>query len=133
MKLNPNDCSLKLSSELIELLEVEIAAHATGDSGALCLNFRDPNYSPTSGGFHPVEINIDPHGRIRYITDFAFVGGGDQVELAKELDFDFSLGLFQAMGRDYPIKRGQALFDTWQENFCAYHRMGVYQVSLQRV
>ena len=31
------------------------------DTGVV-VNFRDPNYCPDSGGFHPVEIAIGPDG-----------------------------------------------------------------------
>lgn len=29
------------------------------DSNAVTINFRDPDYSPQTGGFHPVEIRLE--------------------------------------------------------------------------
>ena len=89
------------------------------------------NYSAEHGGYHPVEIAINSAGEIQYITDFAYVGDGYFAELAKEIDFDFSLGIFQHFGRDYPIRQGAELFQIWQENFCSYYDSGVFQVTVQ--
>ena len=62
----------------------------SGDS--VTINFRDPTYSAENGGFHPVEIRLERQNNawhLCYITDFAYVGSGPYVELAKDLDFDF--------------------------------------------
>lgn len=100
------------------------------DTGAT-INFRDPDYSACTGGFHPVELGIGPDGKLLYITDFAFAGRPPDTELVKELDFDFSLGLFGHFGIDYPIHQGHELFRVWQSNFLAYHEMGAYVVSVE--
>jgi hypothetical protein len=103
MKLQPPPI-LTLSPAFVHLLEAEIAKANPSPGDGLVFNFRDPSYSVESGGYHPVEIGLDPSGRLLYVTDFAYVGMGWCAELAKELDFDFSCGLFQQMGLDYPLQ-----------------------------
>jgi hypothetical protein len=73
---------------------------------------------------------MDASGEIQYVTDFSYVGYGGYEELVKELDFDFSLGLFQQFDRCYPIESAREMFLMWQQNFCAYYHMGVYQVQI---
>lgn len=131
MNFVKTDCPLNLREALISILEKELVQAGVTKGGAV-LHFRDPEYHPERGGYHPVEISIDSDHRIRYITDFAYVGAGPFCELEKELDFDFSLQLFQQMGRDYPIHQGDSLFRIWQQNFCAYYHSGVYQVTVDR-
>jgi hypothetical protein len=130
MKLQTNGYPLAINSQLIAILELELAKSEVDASTGVILNFRDPDYSAESGGFHPVEIAMDRDGKLLYLTDFAYVGAGWNVELAKELDFDFSCGLFQQFGMDYPIAKGRELFDLWQQNFCSYVAMGVFQISV---
>lgn len=128
MKLQ-TQTALPLIPALVELLTAEIDKANPGADDGLVLNFRDPDYSAEGGGYHPVEIALDSEGHLLYVTDFAYVGSGWCVELAKELDFDFSLGVFQQMGRDYPLQTGRELFGIWQQNFCAYYQSGVFEVS----
>mgnify|MGYP004702643829 CR=1 FL=1 len=118
-----------LSDAFLAILADEIAKVQLPQNAGVTLSFRDPDYSPERGGFHPVEICIDPRGRIQYVTDFAYVGRPPFAELAKEIDFDVSLGLFQHFGREFPIHTGRDLFALWQGNFCSYYRMGVYTVT----
>jgi hypothetical protein len=123
---------LSISNRLISILTQEIEQHSEVDSSSGCIiNFRAPDYSAESGGYHPVEIYLDEQGRFQYITDFAYVGHGHSAELAKELDFDFACGLFQQMGRDYPIRQGAGLFKIWQSNFCDYCQNKVFTVTVQ--
>lgn len=129
MSIDTQHFPFPLSNPFLTILKDEIAnAQLPADTG-VTLTFRDPNYSPETGGFHPVEISIDNRGRIQYITDFAYVGRPPFAELAKEIDFDISLGLFQHFGREFPIHAGRDLFALWQGNFCSYYRMGVYTVD----
>ena len=58
------------------------------------------------------------------------MGWGDLAELVKELDFDFSLGLLQQAGREFPIPRGRELFRLWPSNVVGYYQSGVYAVSV---
>lgn len=120
-----------LSPAFVALLEAEIAKESVPPGSGVTLSFRDPSYSPESGGFHPVEIRIDARGRIEYVTDFSYVGLPPFAELAKEIDFDVSLGIFQHYGREFPIHTGRDLFALWQGNFVSYHRMGVYSVTVE--
>lgn len=53
-----------------------------------------------------------------YITDFKYVGKGQDVELAKDLDFDFQAGVFQALYWYYRIEEGLDIYPVWEENFC---------------
>ena len=132
MNIQKDGYPLAVSKRLISILNKEIEQHSEIDTSSGCvLNFRDPDYSAESGGYHPLEICLDEHGRIQYLTDFAYVGDGHYVELAKELDFDFGYGLFQQMGRDYPIRQGAGLFKILQANFCDYYQHSVYTVTVQ--
>ncbi|EAT16957.1 DUF2787 family protein [Desulfuromonas acetoxidans] len=129
MTIDTQACPYRLSTKLVSLLNHELQRLNSDVSGDIILHFRDHNYSAESGGFHPVEIMIRSSGQIAYITDFAYVGVGPYAELTKELDFDFGLGVFGHMGRDYDIATGRALFDVWQKNFVCYYAMGSYNVT----
>jgi len=118
-----------VSGKLVAILEHELKSLAA-DSGAI-LSFRDPKYSPEGGGFHPVEVAVATDGSIQYVTDFAYCGRPPYCELGKEIDFDFSLGLFQHFGREYPVLAGRELFQLWESNFVTYYGAGVYSVSAE--
>ena len=126
--------ALRLHPEFVDILEAVIDANAPPTAeGGLCLHFRDPDYGPERGGYHPVEIAIGADGTLLYVTDFAYVGQVPFAELAKELDFDFGAGVFEAMGRVFALEQGDELFQVWQQNFCAYYRSGVYTVEVNRL
>ena len=129
MKIKADGYALPIKKALINILEKEINKINCEDSQSVILNFRDPTYSVTEGGYHPVEIMLNEQGVIQYITDFAYVGSGEMAELAKELDFDFSSGLLEQMGRCYPIENAWELFPIFQQNFCAYYDMEIFQVT----
>jgi hypothetical protein len=133
MKITSESCCYRLDASLIDLLNNELQRLCPdGNSDTphdVTLHFKDASYSAEQGGFHPVEIMIRKSGSIAYITDFSYVGIGPYAELAKEIDFDFGLGVFGHMGRDYSIEAGKVLFRIWQENFVSYYEMGVYQVT----
>lgn len=124
---------LAVSKKLVAVITQELEKHGIDDSAGFIINFRDPDYSAESGGYHPVEICVDANGRIQYITDFAYVGHGQYAELAKELDFDFSQGAFEQMGTLFPIRQGAGLFRLWQSNFCSYYQYQVFQVSVENL
>ncbi len=130
MIINCTNMPWPLSKHLINLLQHEISAAGVNGSSGAVVNFRDPEYDCSSGGYHPVEIAVNSDGCIQYITDFALYGTPPHVELAKEIDFDFSLQLFQHMGREYPIQRGIALYSLWEKNFISYYRNDVYSVDV---
>lgn len=129
MQINKESCPFRLSGKLVGILEERINKAGISPGIGAIINFRDPDYSAEAGGFHPVEVMVAGDGRILYVTDFAYVG--QPAELVKEIDFDFGLGLFQHFGREYPLAEGKGLFTIWQENFCAYHGMGVYRVTVE--
>jgi hypothetical protein len=122
---------LAVSKKLVAIITQELEMHGTDIFTGFIINFRGPDYSAESGGYHPVEICVDANGRIQYITDFAYVGQGHYAELAKELDFDFSGGVFQQMGTVFPIRQGAGLFKMWQSNFCSYYKWQVFKTSIE--
>jgi hypothetical protein len=122
---------VKISQKLVAIICKEIEKSEVDISDGFIINFRDPEYSAETGGYHPVEICVNAQGRFLYITDFAYEGDGHYAELCKELDFDFSYGLFQQMGREYPIADSANLFKLWQSNFCSYYQQQIFQVSVQ--
>ena len=131
MNVTRTGYALHLQADFVDILDAVIDAHAPTPAGdGLCLHFRDPDYGPERGGFHPVEIAIKADGTLLYVTDFAYVGQVPFAELAKELDFDFGAGVFESMGRVFALEQGEALFQVWQQNFCAYYRSGVYAVEV---
>jgi hypothetical protein len=90
---------------------------------AVTINFRDPNYSADDGGYHPVEIRLENEGdgwSFCYITDFCYVGSGYMAEFAKDLDFDFDVGVFQNLFGTYPIEQAIEIFQIWESNFVYY-------------
>jgi len=132
MQIITKGYALPIEKALVKILETELQRTEQFESGTKILNFRDSNYSATEGGYHPVEIMLNEQGIIQYITDFAYVGDGYYAELAKELDFDFSNGLLGQMGRCYPIEHAWELFQIWQQNFCAYYDMGIFEVEISQ-
>lgn len=132
MKINPNSFPLPLSAALVELLNKVLEQADLVKPAGLTLVFRDPNYAPLSGGYHPVEVSLAADGRLLYVTDFSYVGREPFVELAKELDFDSVTRRFQQFGYEYPLEKGRDMFQLWQENFCAYHAMAVYSIEIQQ-
>jgi len=123
----------KLYPFMLEPSFVQLLNHLLEDKNTedgITFNFRDPTYSPENGGFHPVEISISADGVLQYVTDFAYFGIPPMAELEKELDFDFSLNVFQQFGQDHDLVDGQGLFRLYTQNFCAYHEMGVYEVMV---
>lgn len=120
-----------IGKKLKEILEQELEKACAPASSSAIISFKDPSYSAEQGGYHPVEVFIKPDGEIMYITDFSYVGMGYDVELAKEIDFDFSEKAFGHFGMDYPIAQGRELFGVWQRNFCDYYRHGVYEVKTE--
>jgi len=84
-----------------------ITGHVTED-GLTTINLNDTSYSPTEGGFHPVEIMINKRGEkawVVYVTDFEYVGDGYNTELAKSNDFDFLNNVYFSLniGRELPL------------------------------
>lgn len=65
--------------------------------GTTTINFRDKSYSKESGGFRPVEMQIERQGDqfyFNYITEFAYFYD----DFCKSVDFEFSCGEFFTIG-----------------------------------
>ncbi len=130
---------LPVSHQLIELLNDELdKAHPSldpvSDITSVVFNFRDPNYSPELGGYHPVEIGLSRHKagfEFDYLTDFSYVGTGWATELAKEIDFDIHSDLCEVRyGKSVALVKAKDLFSLFQENFFAYYQMCVFSVQI---
>lgn len=131
MNIQQHTYPLPVSENLLKILEQEIQKSDVSGNYLTIVKFRDPGYSPDTGGFHPVEVMLSATGEIQYITDFSYVGY--PAELVKEIDFDFSTGVTQCYDHEYPICQNQTLFVLWQTNFCCYYDMGIYNISVTEV
>jgi hypothetical protein len=128
MKINTDNLPYTMSPKFKVLLE-ELTDNIAG--GNVTINFKDPQYSSEFGGYHPVEIRISANGEIEYITDFCYVGLGQDVELAKEIDFDFQNKVFGHLySPDLPIFKGYALYTLWEANFIAYVEMDIFTTTV---
>lgn len=136
LNYNLNDLPFTISSKLLEILTNEIskAVNLTDQQDEFTLSFRDECYSPELGGYHPVEIHLVKLKGLwcfDYITDFTFVGCGQDAELAKEIDFDFTSGLgFQLYSGDDGIKQFTELYKIWESNFISYFESGVFKTQV---
>jgi hypothetical protein len=130
MKIKIGVYPLSISKRFVSILDRVIKESKVDAFAGVIINFRDPNYSSESGGYHPVEIMINSEGIIQYITDFAYFGKPPYAELGKELDFDVSAGIFGYSGRDYPIAEGRGIYRIFQSNFCDYHDSGIFRIEV---
>ena len=130
MIVQPEGYVLPVTKALTTILQQLIDQSTIDTSNGVVINFRDPDYSAEHGGYHPVEIALSANGTLLYLTDFAYAGLPPFAELVKEIDFDFSMQLFQHMGTDHPLSKGKALYRLWQANFCAYYQQRVYQTEV---
>lgn len=131
MQIRAAHFSWSISPKLVKIIEDAIRDAGIPPNAGAVINFRDPNYCPDSGGFHPVEIRINPDGQIEYVTDFALVGRPPDCELTPELNF--AATVFEHFGTIYNQSEGRDLFKLWQSNFIEYHKMDVYSVSVRPV
>ncbi|MDI4652761.1 MULTISPECIES: DUF2787 family protein [Pseudoalteromonas] len=106
---------------------------SVGEAKAIILNFRDPDYSPKSGGFHPVEVRLEKqvtNWQLLYITDFSYHGHHSS-ELIKEIDVCFSIKqIFHYLLGWLSAKEGEELLDLFISNFVEYYNTGCYQVTV---
>lgn len=129
MQIRCDNLPWALDQRLINILNNELVSAEIDDG--VTITFRDPDYKPECGGYHPVEFAFKKDGSLLYITDYCFVGQPPMCELCKCLDFDFSLELFQNYGMDYPISEGRQIFKIWQSNFISYHGIDAYTTSIE--
>lgn len=97
------------------------------------LNFRDPDYSPEAGGFHPVEVRLEKQAtswQLVYITDFSYQGRHTP-ELIKEIDVCFSIKqVYHFLAGWLNAKEGKELLALFILNFVEYYNTGCYQVTV---
>jgi hypothetical protein len=131
MQINPQTKITMLPPEFVQVINgvVQSPNEVANDNGVI-INFRDPNYSASNGGYHPVEIHIDSKGEILSITDFAYFGMPPMIELGIELDFSFEHDYFRQYDFTYPLECGRGLLGLYTRNFAAYYDSGVYQVEV---
>ncbi|WP_179309092.1 DUF2787 family protein [Escherichia coli] len=101
---------------------------------AVVINFRDPDYSAESGGFHPVEIRFISKNNewyFDYVTDFSYMGRV-YPELEKEIDFCWSGNyVFHYLIGDISLAAERnELWSLWERNFMEYLSMGIYRVTV---
>jgi len=136
LTFNLKNSPFKISGNLLGILTRELnkVENLPEQADHFIFSFRDESYSAESGGYHPVESHIVEMKGLwcfDYITDFAFVGCGQDAELVKEIDFDFSSGIgYQMYAGDDDINRFAELFEIWQSNFIDYFESGVYTVKI---
>ena len=122
MNIQYKELALPVSKRFTNAI-AELIAQQQIKGDSITINFRDPNYSVESGGFHPVEMRLEKHGdtwQFCYITDFTYVGIGPFAELAKDLDFDFQAGVFQNLHGLFPIEVALDIYQIWEGNFLHY-------------
>jgi hypothetical protein len=130
MQINIEEHPIPISQQFAQILETEIKKSGEDPKHGIVINFRDPDYSAETGGYHPVEVMVSASGHIQYVTDFSYCGGPFP-ELVKELDWDMISGVFGHMGmRDHPIEQGVPLYRMFEDNFISYYQSGVFTVSI---
>ncbi|WP_447018520.1 DUF2787 domain-containing protein [Shewanella algae] len=126
------ETAINLPEEFYQLLEQQIAK-VNCRSNLVTLNYRDPDYSAESGGYHPVEINLYRSGerwQLNYMTDFAY-SGGPFPELEKEIDVLFQQKeVYSCFYGKSHLREVDGLVRLLVENFCNYVDMEVYQIQV---
>ncbi|TVP12298.1 DUF2787 domain-containing protein [Shewanella sp. KCT] len=127
------ESTIQLPEPFYELLEKQLAAINIPEFNIVTFNYRDPNYSADTGGYHPVEINLyrsGEHWHLNYFTDFAYCGGPFP-ELEKEMDIQFrQKEVYNSLfGRCY-LEHADNPVRLVLNNFCSYVQMGIYKVEI---
>lgn len=130
------DFALPVSQALMSILDLELVRSGMVLKGksSLVFNFRDPDYGPVRGGFHPVEIRLlkrKDRWQFDYVTDFSYQGPEEMAELVKEIDFNFLSEEYYLIryGQMGPVS-ARELYMMWESNFVSYYQMGVFTVSV---
>jgi hypothetical protein len=125
---------LPVRETLVNHLTDLLKNHDLSNRRTVTINFRDPDYSAEKCGYHPVEIMLIRKGDtwyFAYITDFKYIGQGQDTELAKDLDFDFQAGVFQTLYGYYRIEGGLDIYSVWEHNFLQYWiRFEVFDIEV---
>jgi len=134
MKINTSNLPLPVTSKLTDTIKDALKEEDLNGKTSVTLNFRDPDYSAETGGYHPVEIMLKRQGdewHILYITDFCYAGIGPYAELVKDLDFDFGAGVFQTSYGYFRIEEGLDVYVVWEHNFLQYWlKFDVYDIKV---
>jgi hypothetical protein len=120
-----------LSDELVNVLTPEI------DAEVIILTFRDPDYSSSAGGFHPLEIrlvksmaSVEAVYEFAYITDFSFQGS-PYPELVVDIDVCFiAEQVYTVYGGWLNKTSGEELKELFLTNFISYVEMQVFEVEV---
>ena len=120
-----------LSDELVNVLTPEI------DAEVIILTFRDPDYSSSAGGFHPLEIrlvksmaSVEAVYEFAYITDFSFQGS-PYPELVVDIDVCFiAEQVYTVYGGWLDKTSGEELKELFLTNFISYVEMQVFEVEV---
>ena len=123
---------IRVPDNLVQQLDLLLVDIDTNNLTSITFNFRDPEYSPNSGGFHPVEIRLmKDNGKwlIDYFTDFSYAGA--YAELEKEVDILFQEGtVYLAFFGTLKNHLATELAKTTISNFISYYNMDVYQTQI---
>jgi hypothetical protein len=138
IRINHEGLTVPVTKSLVSYLStLLINKGVSGDIGSLTFNFQDPNYSVVDGGYHPVEIRIEPNQNnngewsLCHITDFCFVGMGICAELAIDADFNFELNKFQSMYGIFPLATAAEYYLIWEANFITYAKeFNVFNIEI---
>ena len=128
--VNPQTRITMLDPEFVTIMNNQLRDTSLDGSEIIALNFRDPTYSATDGGYHPVEIHVDSKGDVLCITDFAYFGRPPFVELGIELDWNFEQDSFRQFDSFYDLECGRGLLGLYTKNFVAYHKGGCYETEV---
>lgn len=136
MKLNFNEVQgFPVPAKLYQLINQSLAGTSVPNNAfnAITLNFRDPDYSADTGGYHPVEIRMEKQNelwQLVYITDFSYQGGPFP-ELVKEIDVCFiSKQVFNLFIGWLQNRNAKELLTLFVNNFIEYYINDCYQVSV---
>jgi hypothetical protein len=136
MKLNFNeDQGFPLPAKIYQVINQSLADIATPNEGikAVTINFRDPDYSAETGGYHPAEIRMKKQNelwQLVYITDFSYQGSPFP-ELVKEIDVCFiSKKVFNLFIGWLQNRNAKELVSLFIGNFIEYFTNDCYQVSV---
>jgi hypothetical protein len=128
--VNPQTKITMLDSGFVSVVNDLLKDTSLEASEIVALNFRDPTYSATNGGYHPVEIRVDSKGDVLSITDFAYFGAPPFVELGIELDWNFEMNSFRQFDSFYDLACGRGLLGLYTKNFVAYYSGGCYETEI---
>lgn len=126
---------LPLSDGFITLITLHLTT-LPDHCQSVVLNFRDPDYSAETGGWHPVEIRLirgEQPGiwQLDYLTDFSWQGT-PWPELAKEFDISWSQSyIWHCLAGDLLLNdESEDFWTLWQDNFVMYCDMNVFTLTL---